>query len=111
MELHALITIVGFIFTGGSMAFYISHRESAMAERVSALSNKIAALEGSQTRDRDDIREIISSMNDITRQLKVIEMNQTETRILLSGSDGQNGLRGELRQLRLDLRHIIDSKS
>jgi hypothetical protein len=49
----------------------------------------------------------VDTIKDIQESLSDIRITQTEMRVTLAGTDGQNGLRGELRELKTQLKELV----
>lgn len=108
VTLNSLWIIVGIVVTSGGVVFSAFSLYNNLKDRIAKLEGKFYTLESTFTNASHQTIELMNTVKDIQESVSDIRITQTELRVVLSGTDGQNGLRGELRELKTELRELVN---
>ena len=108
ITLNALWVIIGIIIASGGVVMSAFTVLSTVKDRVSKLEGRVYNLERALNSNHEQTTELVSTIKEIQESLSDIRITQTEMRVVLSGTDGQNGLRGELRELKIQLKELMN---
>lgn len=101
VTLNSLWIIIGIILASGSVVM-------SVYKLFSNLEGRVGKLENTSDSAAAQTSELMHTVKDIQESVADIKITQTEMRVVLSGVDGKNGLRGELRELKAELKHLIN---
>lgn len=108
ITLNALWIIIGIILASGGVVVSAFTIISAAKDRISKLEGRVYTVERALNSNHEQTGELVNTIKDIQESLSDIRITQTEMRVVLSGADGQNGLRGELRELKIQLKELMN---
>ena len=108
ITLNALWVIIGIIIASGGVVMSAFTVLSTVKDRVSKLEGRVYNLERALNSNHEQTTELVSTIKEIQESLSDIRITQTEMRVVLSGTDGQNGLRGEFRELKNQLKELMN---
>lgn len=108
VTLNSLWIIIGIILTSGGVVFSVLNIFNALKDRIAKLEGKFYTLEKTFHNTSDQTYELVNTIKSIQENVSNILITQTEMRVVLSGVDGHNGLRGELRELKSELRELMN---
>jgi septal ring factor EnvC (AmiA/AmiB activator) len=108
ITLNSLWVIIGIIVASGGVVFTAFGLVNALKDRISKVEGKFYTLENAVRNTTHQTAELISSVKDIQESVADIKITQTEMRVVLSGTDGHNGLRAELREVKSELRELVN---
>lgn len=100
--------IIGIIMASGGVVVSAFTIFNSLKDRIAKLEGKYYNLETSFDNNTTQTTELINTVKDIQESVSDIKITQTEMRVVLSGADGHNGLRGELRELKAQLKELVN---
>jgi hypothetical protein len=108
ITLNSLWVIMGIIVASGGVVVTAFGLVNALKDRISRVEGKFYSLESAFRNTAHQTVELISSVKDIQESVADIKITQTEMRVVLSGTDGHNGLRAEFREVKSELRELLN---
>lgn len=108
VTLESLWIVLGIILASGGVVFSALTLFNTLKDRIAKLEGKYYNLENLFHATSNQTTELMSTVKDIQENVSDIRITQTELRVVLSGTDGQNGLRGEFRELKSELRELMN---
>ena len=108
VTLSSLWIIIGIIMASGGVVVSAFSLFNSLKDRIAKLEGKFYTLESTFNNTSHQTVELMNTVKDIQENVSDIRITQTELRVVLSGTDGQNGLRGELRELKTELRELVN---
>jgi chromosome segregation ATPase len=108
VTLNSLWIIIGIIMASGGAVVSAFKIIGAAKDRISKLEGRVYNLERALNDNHEQTSSLVDTIKDIQESLSDIRITQTEMRVTLIGSDGQNGLRAELRELKTELRELVN---
>lgn len=107
------LTIAGIVFVAGiitAIQAYIKRQTQPTEAKVSTLDSTLSELKTEhrveQALSHEHWNEVKSTMTEVGKQLHELTVGQAEMKVALFGHDGSNGIRGELRALRQDVKDL-----
>ena len=108
VTLSSLWIIVGIVLASGSVVVSAFSLFNTTNDRISKLDVRVGRLENTSTNASAQTSELMDTVKDIQESIADIKITQTELRVVLSGVDGKNGLRGEFRELKAQLKELLN---
>lgn len=108
ITLNTLWVIFGIILASGGVVFSAVGLFNTANDKITKIEGRLMHLETMFSDREDETSSLIQTIKDIQESLSDIRITQTEMRVTLSGVDGKNGLRGELRELKSELRELVN---
>jgi len=107
------LTIAGIVFVVGvviAIQKYIRSQVQPTERKVNSIEKSLTELKTEsrieQVRNQDNWHDVKTTLNDVGNKLHEITVSQAEVKVALFGHDGSNGIRGELRALRQDVKEL-----
>lgn len=108
VTLNSLWVIIGIILASGGVVFSAFSLFNTTNDRISKLENRLGKLENNFNNTENQTADLMHTIKDIQENVSDIRITQTEMRVVLSGVDGKNGLRGEFRELKAELKEVLN---
>lgn len=108
ITLNSLWVIFGIVLASGGVVFSALTLFNTLKDRISKLEGKYYSLENKLDGASNQTTELINTVKDIQESVSEIKITQTEMRVVLSGADGHNGLRGEFRELKTEIKELVN---
>jgi methyl-accepting chemotaxis protein len=108
VTLNSLWVIICIILASGGVVFSAFTLFNNANDKIMKLAVRVGNVEHMCTTTASQTAEVMDTVKDIQENVSDIRITQTELRVVLSGTDGHNGLRGELRELKSQLRELMN---
>lgn len=109
------LTILGIMFVVGAVVAaqqYIKRQVQPAEVKVDAIENELIELRTEsrieQTRTQEHWNDVKTTLEGVRLKLHELAIGQAEMKTAMFGHDGSNGIRGELRMLRQDVKELHD---
>lgn len=108
ITLEVLWIVICIIIASGGVVFAVFTLFNTATERIAKIETRVGSLENSYQNTEHQTTELFTTVKDIQENVNDIRISQTEMRVTLTGSDGKNGLRGEFRELKMELKELLN---